>query len=274
MGGCLSRCMAVARGLLLPVLLCLTSGAMAQLRPDTALCFGRTIEGGRVKPEDFNLDAIIAACTREISSPLVTDKKRSEPLSARGNWLRIKKNYDGSITDYTDAIRLQPDVAVLYYGRALVWALKGDYDRAIADVDEDIKLSPADVVAYDTRGGLWRREGDLVRAIADYKKALSLNPKYVLAANNLAWVLATAPDEKFRDGKLAIAYATTACEASEWKYANALGTLAAAYAEAGDFDKAVQWQEKALKDDTYVKYAGEKAIARVALYKQRQAYRE
>jgi len=76
-----------------------------------------------------------------------------------------------------------------------------------------------------------------------------------------------------RDGKRAVELATRVCELTEWKYANPLDTLAAAYAEVGDFDKAVEWQEKASKlyTDADDRKKGED---RLKLYQQRKPYRE
>jgi tetratricopeptide (TPR) repeat protein len=85
--------------------------------------------------------------------------------------------------------------------------------------------------------------------------------------------LSTAPDDKVRDGKRAVEAAKKACELTSHKNGGFLDTLAAAYAEAGEFDKAVEWQEKALK-------AGDIPIAdlnaarkRLEMFKQKKAYR-
>ena len=65
--------------------------------------------------------------------------------------------------------------------------------------------------------------------------------------NNYAWVLATSPDDDVRDGKLAVELATKACEATNHEESHILSTLAAAYAETGDFDKATEWSRKAIE---------------------------
>jgi len=83
--------------------------------------------------------------------------------------------------------------------------------------------------------------------VADYDKALQLRPKDVAVLNNLAWVLATAPEEKVRDGKRALILAQEVSRLTNYRQDYVLSTLAAAYAEAGDFQSARQWAAKAVE---------------------------
>ena len=110
-------------------------------------------------------------------------------------------------------------------------------------------------------------------AIADYKEAIRLDCTFARAYHALAWLWATCPEESYRDGKRAVEFATRACGLSDWKEAFNLRALAAAYAEVGEFDKAVEWEEKAIQlyanaDDR------KKGEERLKLYKDKKPYRE
>ena len=191
---------------------------------------------------------------------------------ARGNIWSEKGEHDIAIADYGEAIRLDPKEASAYYNRGIAWSAKKDYEKAIADYGEAIRLDPKDARAYNNRGNAWQLQRDYEKAIADYGEAIRLDPKDAMAYHKRAWLWATCPDEKHRDGKRAVESATRACELSEWKDANDLDTLAAAYAESGDFAKAVEWQEKAHK--LYSDEDKKKWGKLLDLYRDKKPYRD
>ncbi len=101
-------------------------------------------------------------------------------------------------------------------------------------------------MAHRARGDAYLNLGKQAEALADYEAALESQPENSGILNNLAWLLATSPDEKLRDGKRAVELATSACKLTKYEEAHILSTLAAGYAEMGDFTSAVHWSEEAV----------------------------
>jgi tetratricopeptide (TPR) repeat protein len=154
----------------------------------------------------------------------------------------------------------------------VTWHAKAELDKAIADLDEAIRLDPKDAMAFSVRSEAWRQKGDYEKALADCEAAIRLDPKDAFGYDGRAWIRATSPDAKYRDGRRAVEDATRACELSEWKSPRSLGTLAAACAEAGDFAAAVKWEEKSLalfQDES----ERTKARSRLDLYRAGKPYR-
>jgi Flp pilus assembly protein TadD len=91
----------------------------------------------------------------------------------------------------------------------------------------------------------WAGQGKFRCAIVAYRAALALQPKSQGILNNLAWLLATCPDAGVRDGTEAVRLAGQACDLTQFQITMMVGTLAAAYAEAGRFSEAVATAQKA-----------------------------
>ena len=100
----------------------------------------------------------------------------------RGFAYEKKGDYDREIADCTEAIRLDPKLAMAYNNRGVAYGLKGDYDREIADCTEAIRLDPKLAKAYGNRGFAYGRKGDYDRAIADCTEAIRLDPKLAAKA--------------------------------------------------------------------------------------------
>jgi WD40 repeat protein/serine/threonine protein kinase/tetratricopeptide (TPR) repeat protein len=129
--------------------------------------------------------------------------------------------------------------------------------------------------AYYNRAETKISGGEFTEAISDYEAALRVDPDHALALNDLAWLRTTCPVPEFRDGVKAVEEATKANELTNWKKARYVGTLAAAYAEAGDFDSAVMRQKEAIdlltEEEEELRADFEEQLK---LYQSGKAYRE
>jgi tetratricopeptide (TPR) repeat protein len=226
------------------------------------------VNRGNAYFDQGDMDSAIIDYTKAIE----LDPNDAITYSCRGTALMSKGDFDLAIRDCTESIRLNATDATVFYNRGFALLKKGELDLAIKDYTESIRLDPRNAGAYINRGIAFLKKGAVNSAIEDNSEAIRLEPEDAMSLNSLAWLYATYPDEKYRNGTKAVELATKACELSTWNAKHCVGTLAAAYAELGEWDSAIEYQKKVIEMATADQ---EKADAqkRLELYQQKKPYR-
>jgi superkiller protein 3 len=152
-----------------------------------------------------------------------------------------------AMEQFREALRLAPDDAAAHYKLGNALLLTGQLQEAIEQYQEVLRLKPDDVMTHGSLGVALAQTGQLQEAIVQFQMVLQIQPDNVRAQYRLAWILATCPDGSLRDGPQAVELAQQANQLSGGHNPAILGTLAAAYAEAGRFSEATAAAQKALQ---------------------------
>jgi len=186
------------------------------------------------------------------------------------NWSRYASS--GSVPSYAAGGVAADHAAMIEHEDRL----RRKYERAALRPWEPIPpdpLPPAPGLVMDH----WLRKRDYGRALAACDEAIRVDPTNYYPHYIRAWILASCVDGRFRDGGQAVVSATRACELSGWKNAFVIAALAAAYAEVGDFDAAVEWQRRALNqmrgDLPRSEWLEKEGLQRLNLYRDKRPYR-
>ena len=143
---------------------------------------------------------------------------------------------------------------------------------AQAHFAEAIRLDPGNVQAHYNLGLAFSHIGNYEAARTRYAEAIRLLPGDPKAYNARPLIMAACPEAKLRDGTKAVQFATRACELTQWKNPVVIDTLAAAQAEAGEFDTAVKSQKRAIELLTDERQKDDYR-SRLALYQAKRPYR-
>ncbi|MBN2474796.1 MAG: tetratricopeptide repeat protein [Pirellulales bacterium] len=245
-----------------------------ELKPNA---LGPLVNKAQIHVQQANFEAALHVLNQAYSR----DAENIGVLLLRAGVYEQMKKFDEALADVDRVLSLKPDLPAAMRVRAMLLAGAERLDEAVAQLEGLRKIHPEDAttllqlgmlynaqkefpqaveaysavlkqqpdlwVALRGRGDSWLNSGKHEEAIADYNQALKHKPQDPGILNNLAWVLATSPEDKLREGKRAIELATAACDVTDYKEAHILSTLAAAYAEMGDFKTAIKWSERGLE---------------------------
>ena len=211
---------------------------------------------------------------REYDEALRREPRMADGYGNRAISFQALREFDKALADYNKAIRLGPHLGFFYYGRGTLFLATGRREDAIRDLGECIRREPQDPDAYVVRARALAEKRMYAQARKDLEKAVALRPNYPFALNSLAWLKATCVEDSMRDGRAAVGLASKACEVSKWKNPRYLDTLAAAYAETGDFEKAVEMEKRAVGLSTPGSSEREEKESRLRLYQERKPFRE
>ena len=190
------------------------------------------------------IDEAIANYRKALEGPF---QYEAEAHSSLGEALLRKGQIDEAIVHFEKFVQLRPDHAEAYYNLGNALLQKGRMDDAVAHFEKALKLNPVLAEAENDLGNALFRKGKVEEAIAHYERALQIDPRSISALSQLAWVLATNSEAQIRNGAKAIELAREADQFSGGQNPMILHTLAAAYAETGQFSQAVETAQDALK---------------------------
>ena len=162
-----------------------------------------------------------------------------------GHALLAKDRVDEAIPHLVKAVGANSNSAELHNDLGTALAERGRLDEAIPEFERALQISPNMVRAHSHLGMALVMKGRAAEGLAQWRQVLKEEPDNLRALNDAAWLLATSQDAGLRNGKEAVQLAQHAEQITSAQEPSVLGTLAAAYAEAGAFDKAIEAEQQA-----------------------------
>ena len=240
-----------------------------------------------MKPDKKN--AAILYCWRGVASAKLGDFTRaladytaaieSDPTLQhvhyyRGTLYSRRGEFSKAISDLTIALRRESYKARIYGSRAAAYKEMGRKEAARSDYEQVTHLPAKEAAGYSTRARAYFALGEYKAAASDYATARRMEGGQAFVLNGAAWFEATCPDPAFRDGRAAVRDATRACERTKWKDPATIDTLAAAYAEAGDFDRAIKFENQALSIPTALPHESSLFREHLRLFQEHKPFRQ
>ncbi len=224
----------------------------------------------RIQQQAGNTEAALA----DIEAVLEQDADMPAALELKGLIAAEREDYPEAIRCFRKLVAKNPDDAVLLSQLGTLFLAAKQPREAIRRFTKALEIDADNFPSRRGRSDAEISIGDHVAAIADLEKAYALKPDDTGILNNLAWLLATSPNDDIRDADRAIELATKACEATEWKEPHIVSTLAAGYAEKGDFETARKYSQQAVDDEELADEVKDQLRGELASYEAGKPWRE
>jgi len=252
--------------------------AAAQRRdmPEAIKWFSRAIEKDPLNVDALTSRAVMCAhsghvdlALQDATRALQLNPKSTDAYFARAMAFRHRGEIDKAIADLSEAIRLNPRRWNLFSMRGEDYARQHRLKEALADYDRAIELDPNKAINFVSRAEVRISLGKYAAALKDFERAQKLEPELPATYDAFSRLLATCPDRELRDGKRALEYAKIAMELNpnreeQWE------TYATASAAVGDFEQAIEWQQRFAYFKGLSEAQRSEAERRLALYKKGQ----
>jgi Tfp pilus assembly protein PilF len=183
---------------------------------------------------------------------------------------------DDAISLLQRATDLRPDNSPAHENLAKALLQEGQVTEALIHYRKLLELQPDNMEVHNIVGTVLVQQGRIAEGVEEWQKVLAIQPDNGNATSNLAWVLATSPDQSIRNGTKAVQLAEQAVRISGGRIALLFRTLAAAYAENGQFSEAIETAQRGIE---LANSQGNPGLATelqsaIALYQQRQPFRD
>jgi tetratricopeptide (TPR) repeat protein len=193
-----------------------------------------------------------------------------------GNALYEKKRTAEAIAHYEQALAMRPDYFFARYGLGRALLENGQIDAAISQCRAALLIRPEDPDCQTVLAVALEERGETAEAIQHYQKAVQNSAQAIPALTNLSWILATSSNPALHDGNKAVELAGYANQLTAGSNPTVLRTLAAAYAEVGQFGKAIETARTAIR---HARLSGDNSLTtdldqQIALYQLGLPYRE
>jgi tetratricopeptide (TPR) repeat protein len=194
---------------------------------------------------------------------------------AAGNAYQAKRNFERAVEHYRLALAIDPDDAATRHNFGSLLLLRGESREAISHLQQEAALSPDRMETHANLALALGQTGQWDQSLIEYRQAMRLGPDHAPTMAGAARILATHPEATRRNAQEAIQLAERAVQVTSQRDAMALDALAAAYACAGIFDKAVAAQQASIKLANAGNATTEQIAdlqSRLALYRQRKPF--